>query len=236
MTHLNNLSEKTFQWKAVSNAFRGNARVFKLLKADGYTHVEFVNESGAVLHKAAVPGAEATLGTYATRANNMLREGCTWEEAKAPRKAIGPQGAGIRKNASIRLSLANDKVCLSIGDASVSVDSELNVTAAAVRYNEASVMSQLYSKAEAFVRHCVIEQTPNWLSQNFEAETFAVAGKFRESVKAGATIEEAQHALMPAIIKSKQYSLLGEVRLEQTGLAEIGDWVANVIKKGEAHD
>lgn len=236
MTHLNNSSEKTFQWKAVSNAFGGNARVFKLLKADGYTHVEFVKEDGTVLHKTAVPGAEATLGTYATRANNMAREGCTWAEAKAPRSKIGAKGAGVRKQESIKLSLSNDKVCLSIGDASVLIDSELNVTAVAVRYNEASTMSQLYGRAQAFVQNCIIEPKADWLSKNFEAETYAVAGKYRISVKAGATVEDGQHALMPILIEAEQYSLLGKVSIEQTGLAEIGDWVASVIKKAESHD
>lgn len=240
MTHLNNSSEKTYQWSAVSNAFGGNARVFKLLKDGHYTHVEFVDESGAVLHKAAVPGAEATLGTYATRANNMAREGCTWAEAKAPRKTVGPTGAGSRKGQVARIWAADESVCIGLGEAVVSIDSELNVSVAAVRYNEAEAAGQALRKAQAFVKAVVVDKNGAWLGQNFEAETWAVIDadgfEARVAVPAGASIEQAQIALLPEVSKAGKFGLLGEAKVVHEGLNEVSDWVAAIHAKAEAHE
>jgi hypothetical protein len=241
MPHLNNsISEKTHQWSAVSNVFTGNARVFKLLKDGGYTHVEFVTESGAVLHKAAVPGAEATLGTYATRANNMSREGCTWSEAKAPRKVIGPTGAGNRKAQVAKIWAADGAVCIGLGEAVASIDSELNVSVAAVRYTEAEAAGLALRKAQAFVKAVVVDKNGAWLGQNFEAETWAVieADGFeaRVAVPAGAGVEQAQIALLPEVAKANKYGLLSEAKIVHEGLNDVAGWVAAVHAKAEAHD
>lgn len=241
MTHLNNsISEKTYQWSAVSNVFSGNARVFKLLKDGHFTHVEFVAESGAVLHKAAVPGAEATLGTYATRANNMAREGCTWSEAKAPRKAVGPTGAGNRKAQVAKIWAADGAVCIGLGEAVASIDAELNVSVAPVRYTEAEAAGLALRKAQAFVKAVVVDKNDAWLGQNFEAETWAVIEangfKARVAVPAGASIEQAQIALLPEVAKAGKYGLLEQAKVVREGLNEVGAWVAAVQAKAEAHD
>lgn len=241
MMHFNNsISEKTYQWSAVSNVFSGNARVFKLLKDGHYTHVEFVTESGAVLHKAAVPGAEATLGTYATRANNMAREGCTWSEAKAPRKVIGPTGAGNRKAQVAKIWATDEAIGISIGEAVVSIDSELCIELAPVRYTEAEAAVFAVRKAAAFVKAVVTEKNGAWLGQNFEAETWAVieADGFeaRVAVPAGASIEQAQIALLPEVAKAGKYGLLEKAKIVREGLNEVGAWVAAIHAKREAHD
>ena len=241
MTHLNNsISEKTYQWSAVSNVFSGNARVFKLLKDGHYTHVEFVTESGAILHKAAVPGAEATLGTYATRANNMAREGCTWSEAKAPRKTVGPTGAGSRKAQVAKIWATDEAIGISLGEAVVSIDSELNVSVAPVRYTEAEAAGLALRKAQAFVKAVVVDKNGAWLGQNFEAETWAVieADGFeaRVAVAAGASIDQAQIALLPEVSKAGKFGLLGEAKIVREGLNEVAVWVAAIHAKVEAHD
>lgn len=240
MTHVNNSSERTFQWKAVSNVFSGNARVFKLLKDGRYSHVEFVTESGVVLHKIAVPGAEATLGTYATRANNMAREGCTWSEAKAPRKTIGPTGAGNRKAQVAKIWADDGTVCIGLGDVVVSIDSELNIALSAVRYTEVEAASQALRKAQAFVKAVVVENNGAWLGQNFEAETWAVIDadgfEARVAVPAGASIEQAQIALLPEVAKAGKFALLSEAKVVHEGLNDVTDWVDAVHAKSEAHD
>lgn len=235
MSHLNNSSEKTYQWSAVSNTFSGNARVFKLLKDGHYSHVEFVDESGAILHKAAVPGAEATLGTYATRANNMAREGCTWSEAKAPRKTIGPTGAGNRKAQVAKIWVADESIGISIGEAVVEIDSELNISVAPVRYTEAEAASLALRKANAFVKAVVVEKNGAWLGQNFEAETWAVAGPYKVAVPAGASIEQAQIALLPEVSKAGKFGLLSEAKVVREGLNDVAAWVDAIHARVEAH-
>lgn len=240
MSHLNNSSEKTYKWSAVSNAFTGNAKVFAMLKKDGYTHVEFVTESGASLHKIAVPNAKATLGTYATRANNMAREGCTWSEAKAPRKTIGPTGAGNRKAQVAKIWAADESIGISIGEAVVEIDSELNVSVAPVRFTETEAACQALRKAQAFVRAVVIEKNGAWLGQNFEAETWAVieADGFeaRVAVPEGASIEQAQIALLPEVSKARKFGLLSEAKVIREGLNDVAAWVAAIHARVEAHE
>lgn len=224
MPNLNNqISEKTYKWSAVSNAFTGIAKVFALLKKDGYTHVEFVTESGTSLHKIAVPNAEATLGTYATRAGNMARESCTWEQAKAPRKSTGARVTSLPTSASI--AVVDDKVVISMGEASVTIDSELNLTASVVRYTESDSMSLVYKKANAFVKNCVLTLTPNWLDNNFKTSAWAVAGTLRVGIKPESTIKDARQALYDSIEKSGDWSLMGQVVIERTGLSAVGDWL-----------
>lgn len=239
MSHLNNSSEKTYQWSAVSNTFSGNARVFKLLKDGHYSHVEFVDESGAILHKAAVPGAEATLGTYATRANNMAREGCTWSEAKAPRKTVGPTGAGNRKAQVAKIWVADESIGISIGEAVVEIDSELNVSVAPVRFTEAEAASLALRKAQAFIKAVVVDKNGAWLGQNFEAETWAVIEtdgfEARVAVPAGASIEQAQIALLPEVSKAGKFGLLSEAKVIREGLNDVAAWVEAIHARIEAH-
>lgn len=226
MPHLNNkISEKTYKWSAVSNAFTGNAKVFAMLNKDGYTHVEFVTESGTSLHKIAVPNAEATLGTYATRAGNMARESCTWEQAKAPRKSTGARITITSLPTSASIAVVDGKVVISMGEASVSIDSELNLTASVVRYTESDSMSLVYKKADAFVRNCVLTLTPNWLDDNFKTSTWAVAGTLRVGIEPESTIKDARQALYDSIEKSGDWSLMGQVVIEKTGLSAVGDWL-----------
>lgn len=236
--HLNNkISERVYQWVATKAGFSGNAVVFPMLIKNGYTHVEFVTETGISLHKSAVPGAEATLGTYATRANNMLREGCDWETAKAPRKSMGPRGTSPHKTNVARIWAESGMVYISVGEALVSVDAELNLTMPdSIGYTHADSVSTAVKLAFGFVQNCVLSESNDWLGKNFTCETWAVAGEYRVSVAKDATVLQAQAALLPLLAANNDYGKLAEVSVVNEGLNDVAIWIEVLKAKAAAHD
>jgi len=215
--NLNNSISKTFQWKADGNAFGGSAKVFEVLIKGGYTHVEFLKPDGSVLHETTVPGAAATLGTYATRCNKMLAEGCTWEEAATPRKSISRSNLG-----AITIDLTETTATFTAGDLTVTVDHDLNIHVPVLRAQADLTAIKL---AQGFIlEYCGLGNYA-WLAKFIKPRKVATAGKYSVDLPTNATEADAQVALLKAINAAiadgtgsiDDFKLLADVKLADAG-------------------
>jgi len=188
--NLNNSVSKTFQWKADGNAFGGSAKVFEVLIKGGYTHVEFLKPDGSVLHETTVPGAAATLGTYATRCNKMLAEGCTWEEAATPRKSISSRAG------SVLIDLTETEARFTAGDLTVTVDHDLNIHVPVLRAQADLTAVKL---AQGFILEYCLAGNQTWLAKFIKPRKVATAGTYSVDLPTNATEADAQVALIKMI-------------------------------------
>lgn len=211
---MNSNSRKVYQWKADDGIYTNAVKTFDALIEGNYTDVEFLKPDESVLHKTHVPGAAATLGTYATRAGKMLREGCTWEAAATPRKSTD--------FGSVAISLTESVATFTAGDLTVTVDRDHNVHVPTLRAQSNLTAIKL---AQGFILEYCRLGNHDWLAKFIKPRKIATAGRYAVELPLNATVADAQVALVKLISESvadgsgtaDDFRLLADVKLTDAG-------------------
>lgn len=220
MSHIKNLSVKDGKaiWSAEAGIFSNAESVHSALVEAKAKTVAFIGTDGQVIHEMAVPGAWPTLGSYATRAGKVLRLGISWEEAAVKRglKASRPSKA-------IGLKVEGEKVVVYNDEASVAIDSDLNLTIPATRHN--ADLIPLIKKAQAFVSNWVLGNDRAWLEANVATIAEAKVGAYSVGISSTATIEQAQLALIPVLMADgADLNLIKQAQIVKTGAEAFVEW------------
>jgi hypothetical protein len=217
--------EKVYKYESTDGRFASAQKVYSQIK-DTYTHVEFINTDGSVLHKQAVPAAWKTFGVYCGRANKMLARGISWEESDPKHFA----GTGVASPRSLYNLKIDGATLVLTADKAIAT---ITGTTASMGWTAGAYPTGLAKRADELLTvlsHKVLGEFLRLLEGQYIKEGYkAVLGSYTADIKSDTTIHEAKAAIacLMSAAGDDRYELLKDVTIIKTGLSEYQDWFSD---------